>query len=113
MIVDHMRDPTRTLPVPPDPTAVTAMRIWHCKYRSLVGLVSFTGLRTLIVASYPDASLEPLRQHAVELHCAALPGSSQPVAQREFQLRSVERAFAGIDLRREAALPRGIAELRL
>src|SRR6266536_799455 len=57
--------------------------------------------------------LGPLRQHAVELHCAALPGSSQAVAQREFQLRSVERTFAGVDLRGEAAAPRGIAELRL
>jgi len=35
------------------------------------------------------------------------------VAQREFELRSVERAFAGIDPGREATLPRGIAELCL
>jgi hypothetical protein len=53
--------------------------------------------------------IEPLRQHAVDLHRAALPRSFQLVARREFQLRYVERAFARIDLWREAALPRGIA----
>jgi hypothetical protein len=62
MIVDHLRDSARTMAEPADPAAVTAMRIWHCKYRSLAGLTSFTELRTLIVASYPDASLEPLLQ---------------------------------------------------
>jgi hypothetical protein len=59
--IDHMRDSARTMPEPADAAAVTAMRIWHCKYRSSAGLVSFTRLRTLVVASYPDASLEPLR----------------------------------------------------
>jgi hypothetical protein len=29
--------------------------------------------------------LEPLRQHAVELHGAALPGSAETVAQRELR----------------------------
>ncbi len=84
----------------------------HAAERSEDGVVDHQGPRAAAVGG-DVGRLEPLRQHAVELHRAALPGSSQPVAQREFQLRSVERTFAGVDLRREAAAPRGIAELRL
>src|SRR5438874_5545194 len=84
----------------------------HAAKRSKDGVVDHQGPRAAAVGG-DVGCLEPLRQHAVELHCTALPGSSQPVAQREFQLWSVERAFAGVDLKREAASPRGIAELRL
>ena len=60
MIVDHVRDSARSLPEVVDPSAVTAMRVWHCKYRSLEGLGEYVNMQVLVVASYPDASLEPV-----------------------------------------------------
>lgn len=56
-----MRDKARTFPVHPDPAAVTALRLWHCKYESMANLSAFGSLRTLVIASYPDADLAPLR----------------------------------------------------
>ena len=40
---------------------------------------------------------EPLGQHEVELKRAALPGAADGVLQMEFELRTIERAFAGRD----------------
>ena len=60
MIADFLRDDTRKLPAHPDPAAVTALRIWHCKYNSLAALSKFTNVETLVIATYPDAGLEPL-----------------------------------------------------
>ncbi|MDP8926989.1 MAG: hypothetical protein M3O70_00005 [Actinomycetota bacterium] len=61
MIIDHVRDSARELPEVDDPSSVTAMRIWHCKFRSLESLRAYVNLRVLVVASYPDSSLEPIR----------------------------------------------------
>jgi hypothetical protein len=60
MIADFMRDEARTLPVHPDPAAVSAVRVWHCKYKSLGSLSAFVNLKTLVIATYPDADLAPL-----------------------------------------------------
>ena len=43
-----------------DPQAVDSLRIWHCKYRSLQGLQVFAQVRTLLIATYPDPTLELL-----------------------------------------------------
>ena len=53
-----MRDPSRTFPDVPDAERVTALRVWHCKYRSLENLRQFPSLRTLVVASYPEESFD-------------------------------------------------------
>jgi len=60
MIADFMRDEARSMPVHPTPSDVTALRVWHCKYKSLESLSTFTNLKTLVIATYPDADLTPL-----------------------------------------------------
>jgi hypothetical protein len=55
-----MRDSARTMPVDRDAEAVTALRIWHCKYQSLAGVADYINLTTLVVASYPDGDLVPV-----------------------------------------------------
>jgi Leucine-rich repeat (LRR) protein len=60
MIAEYMRDGARSLPAHPSPLQVTAIRIWHCKYKSLSGLSNYENLKTLVIATYPDTDLEPL-----------------------------------------------------
>ncbi|MBP2396800.1 hypothetical protein JOF38_004120 [Paenarthrobacter nicotinovorans] len=60
MIANFLRDEARSMPAHPDPTEVTALRAWHCKYKSLEGLSAFVNLKTLVIATYPDADLMPL-----------------------------------------------------
>jgi hypothetical protein len=60
VLVDLMRDKSKATAVAGDAAAVAAMRVWHCSYRSLGRLSSYPNLRTLVVATYPDADLEPL-----------------------------------------------------
>lgn len=60
MIRDHVRDKSRIFPTEGEPEAFTALRIWHCSYRSLAALERFTNVETLVIASYPDPDLVPL-----------------------------------------------------
>lgn len=60
MIIGHMRDPARSLPEIEDPDDVTAMRLWHCRYRTLTPLSYHRKLKALVVATWSD-SLEVLR----------------------------------------------------
>lgn len=60
MHVDFVRDEAKQLPPFERPAGVTACRIWHCKYRSLEGIARLTNLDTLVVATWPDRTLEPL-----------------------------------------------------
>lgn len=60
MIAEFMRNGARSLPAHPEPSEGTALRVWHCKYKSLEGLSDFVNLRTLVIATYPDADLAPL-----------------------------------------------------
>jgi len=48
------------MPAVLDPFAVTSLKVWHCKFKSLVGLKAFRNVERLVVAGYPDSSLEPL-----------------------------------------------------
>lgn len=55
-----MRTTDKALPAFPDPAGVTDLRVWFCKYTSLAPLASLHGLRTVVVASYPDDDLNAL-----------------------------------------------------
>ena len=57
---DLMRDKAKTMPTDPDAADVTALRVWHCNYASLALVTQYQHLRTLVVATYPDADLEPV-----------------------------------------------------
>jgi hypothetical protein len=55
-----MRRPERRFPDVLEPLAVISAQVWHCKYDSLVALGDLQNLETLVVATYPDESLEPI-----------------------------------------------------
>ena len=54
-----MRDKARTMPEDIDRRA-SALRLWHCNYKTLAPLRALSNLRTLVVATYPDTDLEPV-----------------------------------------------------
>jgi hypothetical protein len=54
------RDEAKIFPEISEPDAVDTLRVWHCKYRTLDSLREFKNLRVLVVATYPDDSLEIL-----------------------------------------------------
>jgi hypothetical protein len=58
--LDLMRDAAKSFPVPLDASRVTHLRVWHCKYASLAGLSRFSNLQELVIATYPDATLDAL-----------------------------------------------------
>jgi hypothetical protein len=55
-----MRDKSREFPAVSRPAQYTSARVWHCSYRSLAALDSFVNLRSLEIATYPDATFEPI-----------------------------------------------------
>ena len=58
MKIDLMRDPGRQLNIPVPPEQVTALRVWHCKYKSLRAIEACVNLRTLVIATLPDDSID-------------------------------------------------------
>ena len=59
--LELVRDRSKDFPVVTDPLAVETACIWHCGYRTLAPLSQMTNLSRLEIATYPGASLEPLR----------------------------------------------------
>lgn len=57
---DLLRDPAKEFPRLPDPDAVTALRVWFCKYRTLRPLAGLRHLRTLVIAGYPDPDFDAI-----------------------------------------------------
>jgi hypothetical protein len=57
-----MRDERHEFPSVDQRQAVVSARVWHCKYRTLAPLVTLPGLETLVIATYPDESLDPFGQ---------------------------------------------------
>jgi len=60
--LELIRDPARAFPAVADPHAVRRATIWHCRYTSLAPLAEFRHLEQLVIATFPDASLEFLGQ---------------------------------------------------
>ncbi|MGA3846832.1 hypothetical protein ACI2UC_25385 [Ralstonia nicotianae] len=58
--VDLMRDKAGSFPDVPAVDSVRALRVWHCKYKSLVKLSAFHNLEELVIASFPDDSFAAL-----------------------------------------------------
>jgi hypothetical protein len=57
---EYLRDKNKTFEYEGDPLELTSLKIWHCKFRTLKELESFKNLRSLVIASFPDESLESL-----------------------------------------------------
>ncbi|MBU1413880.1 hypothetical protein KKC22_20385, partial [Myxococcota bacterium] len=55
-----MRQKEISFPEVAVPDSVTSARIWHCRYKSLIPLSQMVNLRELVIASYPDSTLELL-----------------------------------------------------
>lgn len=58
--LDLMRDKSTTFPEIDNPEEVFALRIWHCKYRSLSKVSHLINLKELAIATLPDDTLEML-----------------------------------------------------
>lgn len=71
-----MRDKAKVMPGDPLGADVTALRVWHCNYASLAPVAQYPNVTTLVVATYPDADLEPVGSlHGLEyLSLLHLPG---------------------------------------
>ncbi|MFZ6735854.1 leucine-rich repeat domain-containing protein [Undibacterium sp. Ji42W] len=61
MHLDLMRDPAKKFPVTDRKLEITTLRIWHCKYTTLESLAEFQNLEELVIASFPDHSLNVLK----------------------------------------------------
>jgi hypothetical protein len=60
MHIDFLRQAGAELPIAPSAPRVTSLRVWHCRFRSLASLAAYEGLEELVVASFPDDSLESI-----------------------------------------------------
>lgn len=58
--LELMRDKRKLFPDIASPKRFVTARVWHCRYETLAPLESLTALEGLDIATYPDASLEPL-----------------------------------------------------
>lgn len=60
----HLRfghDKSKSFPKVQNPERIGSLVLWHCSYRSMEDLRLFTNLHTLIIATYPDSTLDPLQ----------------------------------------------------
>lgn len=60
MHLDLMRSNDRVFPSVERPLEVRALRVWHCKYKSLSALQEMENLEELAIATFPDSFLEIL-----------------------------------------------------
>jgi hypothetical protein len=60
MRLDLMRDINNVFPRLDNPEELERLRIWHCKYKSLSPLSDLINLKELVIASFPDESLDAL-----------------------------------------------------
>jgi hypothetical protein len=58
MHLDLNRDPAKTFPEIANTGSIETACIWHCKYRTLEPLGELRSLRELVIATFPDDSLE-------------------------------------------------------
>lgn len=56
MHIDLMRDSSKNFPEGQN-LAATAMRVWHCKYKTLAPIGEFKHLKALVINSLPDKDL--------------------------------------------------------
>jgi hypothetical protein len=73
MHVELMRDTATTMPSVD--TSAKSLRIWHCRYKTLSPVGDLLKLRTLVIATYPDESLDLLRplRDLRQLHILHMP----------------------------------------
>lgn len=60
MHMEFIRDKAPAFPIIAAPLKFTSVRVWHCKFKSLEPLSQLKKLQSLIIANYPDRTLELL-----------------------------------------------------
>lgn len=55
-----MRDSAPTFPILKNKEQIRFMRIWHCKYKTLQPIADLLNLEELVIATFPDRTLEAL-----------------------------------------------------
>lgn len=70
-----MRDKSKSMPVVENPKAVKSLRIWYCSYKTFAPISAFENLEELVIAGFPDTSLEALSSlhNLQKLHVVHLP----------------------------------------
>ncbi|MFZ6719412.1 hypothetical protein [Undibacterium sp. Ji49W] len=58
MHLDLLRDTAKTFPKIENKLEILGLKIWHCKYETLQPLAEFQSLEKLVIASFPDDSLD-------------------------------------------------------
>lgn len=58
MHLDLMRDPLKSFPNIPGRERYKTIRVWYCKYSTLAELSTFERLEEVVIASFPDRTLE-------------------------------------------------------
>ena len=56
--VSYMRDQGKEILLPAEPAQVSSLRVWFCKFKTLSQIQELKGLKTLVVAGFPDETLE-------------------------------------------------------
>ncbi len=62
MHLELTREIEKELQVQEKPDSILSAQIWHCKYRSLLPIKDWRNIETLVIATFPDQSLEFLGQ---------------------------------------------------
>jgi len=57
---DLMRDHAKTFPEVADAERYRSARLWYCKLKTVKGIDALCNLEVLVIAGYPDASLDNL-----------------------------------------------------
>jgi len=60
MHLDLIRDTATVFPLVDRPSEIRTLRVWHCKYKSLQALAGFKYLEEIVIATFPDKSLDVL-----------------------------------------------------
>ena len=91
MHLDLIREPTTRIPSIQSASKLTSLRVWHCKYPSLSWIQELTGLRELVIGTYPHEDLKPLGSLAqlAYLQIAHLPKLKSISALQELRKLSV------------------------
>lgn len=62
--LEFIRDAAKEMPLSSVPFDIRTAKIWHCKYRTLKPLAGLVNLEELVIAGFPDDSLDFLGELA-------------------------------------------------
>lgn len=60
MHLELMRIKDKEWPSIEEPLQYSSAKVWYCKFRSLAPISQFKNLKTLVIAGFPDSTLDPI-----------------------------------------------------